>query len=110
MYAVDSFGDAERDAYENGCPGVVDVRARKARAGDTELADAVRRVTVGCRIMIEYDHLGGDQRHRGERRDQCSGGDSFFGNFHGQAGKIYPTAAGASMSRAGTRIAGVRNA
>ena len=104
MYAVDSSGDAERDAYENGCLGVAYVRARKARAGDTELADAVRRVTVGFQIMIEYDHLGGDQRYRNERRDQRSGGDSFFDGFHDQARKIYSRTAGVTTSRDSERL------
>ena len=96
MYAVDSGGNAKRDTYENGRLGVADIRARKARAGDTELADAVRCMAVRCQIMIEYDHLSGDQRDRGERCDQRPGGSSFFEYIHDRAGEIYPTATAAT--------------
>ena len=96
MYAVDSSGNAKRDAYENGRLGVADIRARKARAGDTELADAVRCMAVRCQIMIEHDHLSGDQRDRGERCDQRPGGSSFLEYVHDRAGKIYPTATAAT--------------
>ena len=75
---MDSVGNAKRDAYENGCLGVADIRAREARAGDTQLADAVRRMPVGYQLMIEYDHLSGDQRNYGERCGQRPGGTSFF--------------------------------
>ena len=96
MYTVDGGGNAKRDAYENRCRCIADIRARKARAGDTEFADAVRRVTVGCQIMIEHDHLSGNQRDRGERCDQGPGGSSFLEYVHDRAGKIYPTATAAT--------------
>lgn len=95
---MDSIGDAERNADENGGWGVADIRARKARTGDTEFAGAVRRMILGRQIMIEHGHLGGDQRHHGERRHRRARDNRFLEHLHDPAGKIYSRAAVATTT------------
>ena len=94
---MDSVRDVQCDAYENGVSGFADIRARKARTGDAEFANAVRRVILRRRIMVDHGHLGRDQRNRGERRDKRPRTRDFPENLHDRTGKYYPTATVATM-------------